>query len=73
MNKLYLHLYKNFGLTYLGAFGMAACKMAGVLEKYVYIIPAVITLWGMIGACYNLALLYKAETRLRKERSKTIR
>ena len=68
MNKLYLHLYKNFGLTYLGAFGMAACKMAGVLEKYVYIIPAVITLWGMIGACYNLALLYKAETRLRKER-----
>ena len=73
MNKLYLHLYKNFGLTYLGAFGMAACKMAGVLEKYVYIIPAIIVVWGFIGVWYNLTLLGKAETRLRKERSKTIR
>ena len=68
MNKLYLHLYKNFGLVFLGEFGIAACKMAGVLEKYVYIIPAIITLWGMIGACYNLTLLGKAEARLRKER-----
>lgn len=59
MNKLYLHLYKNFGLTYLGAFGMAACKMAGVLEKYVYIIPAVVAVWGVIGALYNSALIEK--------------
>ena len=47
---------------------MAACKMAGVLEKYVYIIPAIIVVGGMVGACYNLTLLYKAEARLRKER-----
>ena len=73
MNKLYLHLYKNFGLAFLGEFGIAACKMAGVLEKYVYIIPAVITLWGMIGACYNSTLIDKVGRRLRKERSKTIR
>lgn len=73
MNKLYLHLYKNFGLAFLGEFGMAACKMAGVLEKYVYIIPAVIVVWGMVGACYNLALLGRVEARLRKERGKTIR
>lgn len=59
MNKLYLHLYKNFGLTYLGAFGMAACKMAGVLETYVYIIPAVVAVWGVIGALYNSALIEK--------------
>lgn len=59
MNKLYLHLYKNFGLTYLGAFGMAACKMAGVLEKYVYIVPAVVAVWGVIGALYNSALIEK--------------
>ena len=68
MTKLYLHLYKNFGLIFLGEFGMAACKMAGVLEKYAYIIPAVIILWGMIGACYNGMLIDKAEGRLRKER-----
>ena len=73
MNKLYLHLYKNFGLAFFGEFGMAACKMAGVLEKYVYIIPAVIVVWGMVGACYNLALLGRVEARLRKERGKTIR
>ena len=73
MNKLYLHLYKNFGLAFLGEFGIAACKMAGVLEKYVYIIPAIITLWGFIGMWYNGMLIDKAEERLRKERSKTIR
>lgn len=59
MTKLYLHLYKNFGLIFLGEFGMAACKMAGVLETYVYIIPAVVAVWGVIGALYNSALIEK--------------
>lgn len=59
MTKLYLHLYKNFGLIFLGEFGMAACKVSGIPNPAAYIIPAVVAVWGVIGALYNSALIEK--------------
>lgn len=59
MNKLYLHLYKNLGLLFLGSCGVGICKIGGIPNPAAYIIPAVVAVWGVIGALYNSALIEK--------------
>lgn len=71
--KLHVNFQKDIVLAALGTVGIITCREAGILEKYVYTIPMIITLWGFIGMWYNGMLIDKAEERLRKERNKTIR
>lgn len=59
ITRLYLHLYKNLGLLFLGICGVGVCKTDNILDPALYIIPSVVTIWGLIGALYNSALIEK--------------
>lgn len=59
MTRLYLHLYKNLGLLFLGICGIGACKVSGIPDPAVYIIPSVVAIWGLIGSLYNSTLIEK--------------
>ena len=50
--------YKDFVLECIGALGLWICKANGAGSS-LYIVPAAIATWGMIGVCYNSILMDK--------------